>query len=465
MAAQDLTRLSIAEVAELIRSSQISPVDLVDTTVARIEELDGTINSYITVMEEQARLSAQEAERSIRAGEYLGPLHGIPLGLKDIIDTKDVRTTNGSKVHTNNVPSQDAVVTQRLSGAGAVIVGKHGCYEYACSPPNPLYGPSRNPWDTTRDTGGSSSGTGAAIAAYMCYGGIGTDTGGSIRNPAGVCGIVGLKQTYGRASRRGVFPLCWSLDHAGPMARTVEDCAIILQAIAGHDPGDPSTVDVPVPDYRQALTGDVRGMRAGVPTNYFFDGVQPEVEQSVRQAISALEGAGMIVEEVNIPYGDYIMPAWWTVFSSESAAIHAPLIQERAEDYSLGVLNTVGPGSFLSSSTVFKGQQARRLITRGMNEVLQQVDVILTPAVPIVAWPLGGMHELGDTVVEALTKLAFTTAAFNLTGHPAISVPCGLNSLGLPIGLQIAGRPFDEETVLRVAHVYESLGPNLSAPV
>jgi aspartyl-tRNA(Asn)/glutamyl-tRNA(Gln) amidotransferase subunit A len=249
------------------------------------------------------------------------------------------------------------------------------------------------------------------------------------------------------------------------MARTVEDCAIILQAIAGHDPGDPSTVDVPVPDYRAALTGDVRGLRAGVPTNYFFDGVQPEVEQSVRQAISTLESAGMVVEEVTIPYGEYIMPAWWTVFSSESAAIHAPLIQERAEDYSLGVLNTVGPGSFLSSSTVFKGQQARRAITRGMNEVLQKVDVILTPAVPIVAWPLGGMHELGDTVVEALTKLAFTTAAFNLTGHPAISVPCGLNSQGLPIGLQIAGRPFDEEMVLRVAHVYESLGPNLAAPV
>ena len=465
MAAQDLTRLSIAEVSELIESAQISPMDLVEATVARIDELDGAINSYITVMEAQAMQSAREAERRIRAGEYLGPLHGVPIGLKDIINTKDVRTTNGSKVHTDFVPDHDATVTQRLTGAGAVIVGKHGCYEYACSPPNPLYGPSHNPWNTARDTGGSSSGTGAAIAAYMCYGGIGTDTGGSIRNPSGVCGIVGLKQTYGRASRKGVFPLAWSLDHAGPMARTVEDCAIILQAIAGHDPGDPSTVDLPVPDYRRALTGDVRGLRAGIPKNYFFDGVQPEVEQSVRQAITALEGAGMILEEVTIPYGDYIMPAWWTVFSSETAAVHATLMQERGEDYAQGVLNTVGPGSFLSSSVVFKGQQARSAITRGMNEVLQQVDVILTPAVPMVAWSLGGMHELGSTVVEALTNLAFTTAAFNLTGHPAISVPCGLNSDGLPIGLQIAGRAFDEETVLRVAHVYESVGPKLSAPV
>jgi aspartyl-tRNA(Asn)/glutamyl-tRNA(Gln) amidotransferase subunit A len=249
------------------------------------------------------------------------------------------------------------------------------------------------------------------------------------------------------------------------MTRTVEDCAIILQAIAGHDPGDPSTADVPVPDYRQALTGDVRGLRAGIPRNYFFDGVQPEVEESVRQAIGALEGAGMILEEVTIPHGDYIMPAWWTIFSSESAAIHAPLIREKAADYAQGVLNTVGPGSFLSSSIVFKGQQARRAITRGMNEVLQNVDVILTPAVPLVAWPLGGMHELGNTVVEAISRLAFTTAAFNLTGHPAISVPCGLNSEGLPIGLQIAGRPFDEETVMRVAHVYESLGPNLTSPL
>ena len=210
MVTQDLTRLSIAQVSELIKSSQVSPVELVDATVARIDELDGTINSYITVLGEQARQSAQEAERRIKAGGYLGPLHGIPIGLKDIINTKDVRTTNGSKVHADLVPDHDATVTQRLAAAGAVIVGKHGCYEYACAPPNPLYGPTRNPWNTSLDTGGSSSGTGAAIAAFMCYGGIGTDTGGSIRNPAGICGIVGLKQTYGRASRRGVFPLCWS---------------------------------------------------------------------------------------------------------------------------------------------------------------------------------------------------------------------------------------------------------------
>ena len=465
MAAQDLTRLSISEVSELIKSSQVSPVDLVEATLARIDELDGTINSYITVMGDQARQAAREAERRIRAGEYLGPLHGVPIGLKDIINTKDVLTTYGSKIHANFVPDHDATVTQRLSAAGAVIVGKHGMFEYACAPPNPLYGPSRNPWNTGRSCGGSSSGTGAAIAAYMCYGGIGTDTGGSIRYPAGVCGVVGLKQSYGRASRKGVFPLSWSLDHAGPMARTVEDCAIILQAIAGHDPGDPSTVDLPVPDYRQALTGRVRGLRAGIPRNYFFDGVQPEIEQSVRQAIKTLEGAGMILEEVTIPYGDYIMPAWWTIFSSESAAIHAPLIQEKAADYSSGVLNLVGPGSFLSSSIVFKGQQARRAITQSMNQVLQDVDVLLTPAVPVVAGPLGGMHESGNTVVDAITKGAFATAAFNLTGHPAISVPCGLNSEGLPIGLQIAGRAFDEETVLRVAHAYESLVPKLSPPV
>ena len=459
MATQDLTKLSIAQVSALIKSSQVSPLDLVEATLARIDELDGNINSYITVMGDQARESARDAERRIKAGEYLGPLHGVPIGLKDIISTKDVLTTCGSKVHADYVPDHDATVPQRLASAGAVIVGKHGCYEFACAPPNPLYGPSRNPWNTMLDTGGSSSGTAAAIASYMCYGGIGTDTGGSIRNPAGVCGVVGLKQTYGRASRRGVFPLCWSLDHAGPMARTVEDTAIILQAIAGHDPHDPTTVDVPVPDYRRALTGEVRGLRAGVPVNYFFEGVQPEVEEAVRRGIRVLEGAGMIVEDVTIPHGDQIMPAWWTIFSAESAAVHAPLIRTRGLDYSQAVLNTVGPGSFLSSGVLFKAQQARSAITRGMNELLQKVDVLLGPAVPIVAWPLGGMHELGSTVVEALTKLAFTTAAFNLTGHPAISVPCGLNSDGLPIGLQIAGRAFDEETVLRVAHAYELLAP------
>ncbi len=461
MATQDLTRLSIAEVSELIRTSQVSPLDLVDATLARIDELDGNINSYITVMSDRARTSAVEAERMVRAGEYLGPLHGVPIGLKDIIATKDVRTTCGSKVLTDWVPDQDATVTQRLSAAGAVIVGKQHCYEFACAPPNPLYGPTRNPWNTGRDTGGSSSGTGAAIASYMCYGGIGSDTGGSIRNPAGVCGVVGLKQTYGRASRSGVFPLAWSLDHAGPMARTVEDAAIILQAIAGKDERDPTTVDLPVPDYRSALTGDVRGLRAGVPVNLFFDGVEPEVEASVRIAINALEGAGVQLEEVTIPYSDYILPAWWTIFSAETAAVHSPLIKSKAEDYAQPVLDTVGPGSFITSMALLKAQQTRSLITRGMNELFQRVDVLLTPAVPMVAWPIAGegMRQLGNTVVEAYNKLIFTTAPFNLTGHPAISVPCGLNSEGLPIGLQIAGRGFDEETVLRVAHAYEQLAP------
>jgi len=461
MATQDLIRMSIAQVSDLIASAQISPLDLVDATLARIDEMDGTINSYITVLGEAARQAAVEAERSISAGQYLGPLHGVPIGLKDIIATNDVLTTCGSRVLGDWVPDHDATVTQRLAAAGAVIVGKQHCYEFACAPPNPHYGPTRNPWDTGRDTGGSSSGTGAAIAAYMCYGGIGSDTGGSIRIPAGVCGVVGLKQTYGRVSRHGVFPLSWSLDHAGPMARTVEDAAIILQAIGGHDPNDPSTVDLPVPDFRRALTGDVKGLRAGVPINYFFDDVQPEVEQSVKQAIKVLEGAGISVEEVTIPHGEYIMPAWWTIFSAETAAVHAKLIREKGPDYSQAVLDTVGPGAFITSGALLKAQQARTLITKGMNEVLQNVDVLLTPTVPMVAWPLGneGMRDLGNTVVEVFNRLAYTMAAFNLTGHPAISVPCGLSAEGLPIGLQISGRAFDEETVLRVAHVYEQLEP------
>lgn len=459
MVTQDLTRLSIAQIAELIKSSQLSPTELVEATVARIDELDSSINSYITVMGDQARQAARDAERSIREGQYLGPLHGVPIGLKDIISTKDVLTTCGSRVNADWVPDHDATVTQRLAAAGAVIVGKHNCYEFACAPPNPLYGASRNPWNTTRDTGGSSSGTGAAIAAHMCYGGIGSDTGGSIRIPAGLCGIVGLKQTYGRASRRGVFPLCWSLDHAGPMARTVEDTAIILQAIAGFDPLDPTTLDLPVPDYRQALTGEVRGLRAGIPANYFFDGVEPEVADSVRQAAKVLEGAGMQVEEVTIPHADYILPTWWTIFASESAAVHAPQIQARGADYSDPVLTTVIPGGFLGADALLKAQRARSAITKGMNGVLQQVDVLLTPVVPMAAWPLGGMHGLGNTIIEALTKLVSATAPFNLTGHPAVSVPCGLDSEGLPIGLQIAGRAFDEETVLKVAHAYQSLAP------
>ena len=459
----DLCKLSLAQLSQMLQMAEVSPVEVVNATVARIDEEGEGLNVYITVCREESQQAATDAERAIRRGDYLGPLHGVAIGLKDIVDTGGIRTTCGSKVFSERVPEQDAIITERLKAAGAVIVGKHNLYEFACAPHNPLYGTVRNPWDLERDTSGSSSGSAAAVAAYLCYGAIGTDTGGSIRSPASMCGIVGLKQTYGRVSRRGVFPLSWSLDHAGPMTRTVEDAALMLQAIAGYDPKDPSTVDVPVPDYRKALTGDVKGLRAGVPKQYFFEGVEPEVEQAVRKAIQILEGLGMVIEEVPLGHIDYAVASWWGIFASEGAAIHPPYLQDATEDY----LELIAPGYFLPATILVKAEQARRLISDEMNDIFRQVDVILTPTSRIVAFKVGGFGVVWERMTDAHRALASFTAPFNLTGHPAISVPCGLSSEGLPIGFQIVGRSFDEETVLKVAHAYEQNTPwhDMSPPV
>ncbi len=455
----DLCRMSLGQVSEVIRNREASPVELLEATLDRIDGEGEVLNAYITVCREEARRQAGEAERAIAAGGYLGPLHGVPVAHKDIVATSGIRTTCGSRVFRDQVPDQDATIVQKLNDSGAVMVGKLGLYEFACAPPNPLFGVTRNPWDLERDTGGSSSGSAAAIAAHLCHAAIGTDTGGSIRSPASLCGIVGLKQTYGRVSRRGVFPLSWSLDHAGPMTRTVEDAAIVLQAIAGHDPLDTSTVDLPVPDYRKALTGDVAGLRAGVPRDYFFKDLGPGIREAVDAAIRTLEAAGMAVEEVALPHADYIQASWWGVFAPEAAAIHAPLLAAQAEEYAEPVLNMVGPGHFLPATVHMKADQARTIITAEMNEVLRRVDVLLTPTSPVVAWKPEDSGRLWNRVTDVIGTIARFTAPFNLTGHPAVSVPCGLSPEGLPIGFQIAGRAFDEETVLRVAHAYEARAP------
>ena len=453
----DLRKMSLGQVSEAIRKRDVSPVEVLEATLARIDGEGEGLNAFITVSREEARRQAREAERAIGAGDYLGPLHGVTVAHKDIVATSGIRTTCGSRVFRDQVPERDATIAERLNAAGAVMVGKTGLYEFACAPPNPLFGATRNPWDLERDTGGSSSGSGAAVAAYLCHAAIGTDTGGSIRSPASLCGIVGLKQTYGRVSRHGVFPLSWSLDHAGPMTRTVEDAALVLQAIAGYDPRDTSTVDLPVPDYRKALTGDLKGLKAGVPREYFFRDLGPGVGEAVDRAIQTLEGAGMAIEEVALPHAEYIQASWWGVFAPEAAAIHGPLMGASAGDYAEPVLSMVGPGHFLPATVHMKADQARTIITAEMNDVLRRVDVLLTPTSPIVAWKPGEGGALWNRVTDVINTMARFTAPFNLTGHPAISVPCGLSPEGLPIGFQIAGRAFDEETVFKVAHAYESL--------
>lgn len=344
-------------------------------------------------------------------------------------------------------------MVERLKQAGAVIVGKANTHEFALGVVTP---PTRNPWDVDRIPGGSSGGSGAAVAASLCLGALGSDTGGSIRIPAACCGIVGLKPTYGRVSRYGVLPLSWTLDHVGPMAKTVEDAALLLRAIAGRDPRDASTLDRPVPDYTKALTGEVRGVRLGLPKEHFFELLAPEVEAGVREAIRLLERLGAQVEEVSIPHLKYQAPINTTIALAEAACYHEHYLRTRADDYNPDVRLLLEMGKFMVATDYVKAQRLRTLLRRDYDEAFQRVDVIVHPGLPVPATQVGQTTvQIGDKTETVLSAMVRLNRPGNQTGLPVISVPCGFTAAGLPIGLGIAGKPFAEATVLRVAHAYE----------
>jgi aspartyl-tRNA(Asn)/glutamyl-tRNA(Gln) amidotransferase subunit A len=454
----DLTSMTIAEAARQIASNALSPVELTQAALERIERLNPRLNAFLTLLPEQAMAAAHAAEREIRAGRRRGPLHGIPIGLKDLCATKGIRTTSGSKLLRDTVPTEDATVARRWAEAGTILLGKLHMNEFAYGPDgdNVHDGPAHNPWNTDHMTGGSSSGSGAAVAASLCLGALGTDTGGSIRIPAALCGIVGLKPTYGRVSRYGITPLSWSLDHAGPMAKTVADVALLLQAIAGPDVNDPSTARRPVPDYPAALTGEVRGLRLGVPREYFFEGLAPEVERAVRDAIEVLRGLGASVREVSWPALRYTTLAALILVLVEASAFHEPWIRTQPEAYQPDIALRLKWGLFVPAAAYLKAQRLRARLCQDAARLWADVDVLAVPATAIAAPRLGQTQvHLGQRQTSTREALLRLMRPFNLTGLPAISVPCGLTSAGLPIGLQIAGKPFDEATVLRVAHAYE----------
>jgi aspartyl-tRNA(Asn)/glutamyl-tRNA(Gln) amidotransferase subunit A len=454
----DLTTLTIAEASRRIARRELSPVELTQAALERIERLNPRLNAFITVLGDQAIDGAKMAEREIMAGKIRGPLHGIPIALKDLCATKGIRTTAGSKILSDYIPTEDATVTVRLTQAGTILLGKLQMNEFAYGPDgdNVHYGPVHNPWDLERITGGSSSGSGAAVAASLCLGALGTDTGGSIRIPSALCGIVGIKPTYGRVSRYGITPLSWSLDHAGPMAKAVEDAALLLQAMAGHDGKDPSTVRLPVPDYAAALSGDVRGLRIGVPREYFFEMLDPEVERAVRQALEILKGLGALVQEVSWPTLRHTTLAALVIVLAEASTFHEPWIRTQAQAYHPEIAMRLKWGLLLPASAYLKAQRLRALICRDAARLWSQVDVLLTPATLMPAPRSRETHiRLGGREVSTREALLRLMRPFNLTGLPAIAVPCGFTASGLPIGLQIAGKPFDEATVLRAAHAYE----------
>lgn len=458
----ELEWLTIAELGSLLQSRKLSPVELTDTYLRRIERLDPTLKAYITVTADAAVEAARRAEREIQSGSYRGPLHGVPLGIKDLLDVAGVPNTMGSRILESNVPAADSTVVAALKRQGAIILGKQNLHEFAfgITSENPHYGPVRNPWDRERVPGGSSGGTAAAVAAGLCVAGLGSDTGASIRAPAAWCGVVGLKPTYGRTSRAGALPLAWSLDHVGPIARSVRDCAIVLQAIAGYDPLDPGSALEPVPDFSADLERGLAGLRVGIPREYFFELVEPDVDRLVRGAIKQLEELGASVTEVSLPQVSHAQAAGNVIMSAEAAAWHRDWLRDRPADYGTDVLARIRGGLLVSAVDYLSSQKMRTLIQQDFAAAFSLVDVVVGPTVPLVAPLIGRTTEAGGVLNLAPRSIANrATVPCNLTGMPAISVPCGFNSEGLPVGLQLMAPAFAEAVLLRAAAAYEAATP------
>ncbi|HEU5320484.1 MAG TPA: amidase [Methylomirabilota bacterium] len=458
----DLAWRSLTELARMIATKEVSPVEAVRDHLERIAARDGTLRAYLTVCAESAVEQARAAEVALMSGQPVGALHGVPIALKDLFNTAGLKTTGGSRILADNVPAADATAVRRLRDAGAIVLGKLNMHEFAYGPEgrNDHYGSSRNPWDAAveRIAGGSSSGSGVAVAAGLAPGALGSDTGGSVRIPASLCGITGLKPTYGRVSRSGVLPLSWSMDHVGPMTRTAADSALMLRAMAGYDPDDPTSSVLPVPDYLAALTGDVKGLRIGLLGPFFLASAAPEVRAAVQAAARVLAGAGAVVDEVSLGHMEDVSAASSAVVGVEALAYHAPWLRARAGEYQADVRDRLRMGAFITGLHYVRGQQVRALVRQEVEAALARRDVLLAPTTPIAA-PAVGEREaaLGDGTSDVRSALIRLTRPFNFSGHPACSVPCGLTGAGLPIGMQFVGRPFDEATVLRAADAWQRL--------
>jgi len=448
----DLGFLGIRELGRLYRSGKVSPVEVVEALLGRIERHEPKLNAWITVLREEALTEARRIERDFQSGWDLGPLHGIPVGLKDNIDTAGIRTTCASRILAENVPSRDATVVKKLREAGAIILGKNNLLEFAYGIVHPDYGQSNNPWDPGRTAGGSSSGGTASVAAGQVYAAIGTDTGGSIRIPASYCSIVGMKPTYGLVSRRGVFPLSWSLDHVGPLARTVEDAAVVLSVIAGRDPAEPTTIDG-VDLHPEGLDDvSLQGLRVGV-MQHTGDDLRPGVRKRFEEAVELFTKEGAAVSDVTIPTLPYCDQLLMPLIAPEATSIHEPWLRTRPEDYAPMTRTQLELGAMLPAVDFVRAQRVRRRLIAEFQEVFKEVDVLLNPTVAWVA-PKEDPAVAGDEgVVEARR-----TSPHNITGVPAVTVPCGFAEDDLPAGLQIAGPWRADRLVLQVARAYERLG-------
>ncbi|HTG74771.1 MAG TPA: amidase [Terriglobia bacterium] len=451
----ELWKLSIVDASALIRRKAVSPLELTQAFLARIEKINPLVNAFITVTAEQALQQARDAEKEIQRGQWRGPLHGIPIGLKDLIDTRGIRTTAASAVFKDRVPTEDAEVVRKLKSAGAVLLGKlnmHECAFGGTSVPS-HYGPVRNPWNRSRIAGGSSGGSGAAVSAGLCCGALGSDTAASVRHPAAYCGITGMKPTYGRVSTRGVIPLSWSLDHIGPLCRTAMDAAVVLEAIAGYDALEPASVERPVERYSNDMRMKTRSLRLGVVRRPYFEQLDPDIEARVKDAIQVLEGITSKVREVELPYSNLLM----TVASVEAYSFHAPYFTKNPELYQPMTRRRLEQAATISATAYVEARREMDQLRRQAGSAFSSVDLLLSPTTVIA--PITVEAGTADPPLPPDgTPVEFrNTHMFDVLGLPAISIPCGLTRDGMPVGLQIAGPRFAESRVLALAHAYQQV--------
>ena len=461
MSDTDLCYLTIAETAGLISTGKVSPVDLTEAHLRRIGRIDGKLNTFLSVTTEVAHAEAREAEREIAAGRYRDALHGVPYSLKDLYATKGIRTTGGTKILADWVPDYDSAVAERLKSAGAVLLGKTNMHEFALGATsiNPHYGPARNAWNLEHIPGGSSGGAASAVAAGLGHFGMGSETGNSIRRPAAFCGLTGLKPTYGRVSRHGMLPASWSLDHAGPLTRSAEDAAIVLEALAGPDRRDAATSNATVPDYSAGLGAPVAGIKAGVPRKFLSD-LSAEADAGFEEVLATLRRAGVSIVDLELPSAAYTATVSSAIMLSEAASYHADWVRGRPADYGMDVLTRLWIGMAITAQEYTDAQRFRRLIADEMLAEMKSkgVDLMVAPTIPATATPIAeGAAALGDEPYSVGNGFFNLHRLFSLVGWPVVSIPCGFGVNGLPLAVQIAGRPYDEPQILLLAHAYQQM--------
>ncbi|MFC5465115.1 amidase [Lederbergia graminis] len=454
----DLAFLTASELAPLIKSKQLSPVELTKHMLNRIDTIDPTIKSYITPLHDLALKQAKAAENSILHGNYKGPLHGIPTGIKDNYYTKGIRTTDGSKLFANFIPKKTATAAKKLLAAGTIMLGKLNMHELALgsSGTDLTFGTTRNPWNTSYMPGGSSGGSSAALAAGLTTLATGSDTFGSIRLPAAMCGIYGLKPTYGLISTYGMFPSARSLDHAGPMARSVSDLALMLNEMAGYDPNDPGSLRVPIPNYVENLNIGIKGLRIGIPT-YYLEGLDPEVEKLFVNALATLRGLGAEVREISIPELTMATFAGYSIVTGEASSFHFNWLQTRPEDYAADNRIFLLAGTFTTAIQYDKSQQARRMMVEAFDLAFKNVDILLGPTIPITT-PAFSQNWVEQNL-DLIKRCMPFTVPVNLTGTPSLAVPMGLDQRGMPVGMQFIGNHLSEHQLLQVGYAWEQVNP------